>query len=192
MGLIEAKAEGNEIAMPEDQERPAPVLDLMAALEASLARAQQDHPSSQNGAHGASRKTGHTGGHVSGPRREQPGVGAGDGRAGAGAGPRAGPRAGLSAGGRRAPPRWRSGRKLNLSNLDKVLWPATGTTKGDMVSYYAQHRARARAAPGRPGGDAEALPRWGGKGFVLREELPVAQAALGRDGEDGRRQLLPG
>ena len=41
-------------------------------------------------------------------------------------------------GGRRAPPRWRSGRKLSLSNLDKVLWPATGTTKGDMVNYYAQ------------------------------------------------------
>ena len=30
------------------------------------------------------------------------------------------------------------GRRLNLSNLDKVLWPRTGTTKGDMVSYYAQ------------------------------------------------------
>ncbi len=30
------------------------------------------------------------------------------------------------------------GRKLNLSNLDKVLWPVTGTTKGEMVSYYAQ------------------------------------------------------
>jgi bifunctional non-homologous end joining protein LigD len=30
------------------------------------------------------------------------------------------------------------GRALNLSNLDKVLWPATGTTKGDMVNYYAQ------------------------------------------------------
>ncbi len=58
MGLIEAKAEGNEIAMPEEQERPAPVLDLMAALEASLARAQQDHPSSQNGAHGASSQNG--------------------------------------------------------------------------------------------------------------------------------------
>ena len=29
------------------------------------------------------------------------------------------------------------GRSLSLSNLDKVLWPATGTTKGDMVRYYA-------------------------------------------------------
>ncbi len=39
MGLIEAKAEGNEIAAPEAVERPSPVVDLMAALEASLARA---------------------------------------------------------------------------------------------------------------------------------------------------------
>jgi len=37
--MIEAKAEGNEIAVPEAPERPALVVDLMAALEASLARA---------------------------------------------------------------------------------------------------------------------------------------------------------
>ena len=37
--MIEAKAEGNEIAVPEAPERPAPVVDLMAALEASLAKA---------------------------------------------------------------------------------------------------------------------------------------------------------
>ena len=30
------------------------------------------------------------------------------------------------------------GRDLALSNLDKVLWPATGTTKGEMVGYYAR------------------------------------------------------
>lgn len=28
------------------------------------------------------------------------------------------------------------GRTLSLSNLGKVLWPATGFTKGDMVDYY--------------------------------------------------------
>ena len=39
LSLIEAKAAGNEIAVPEEPERPAPVVDLMAALEASLARA---------------------------------------------------------------------------------------------------------------------------------------------------------
>lgn len=30
------------------------------------------------------------------------------------------------------------GRQFGVSNLDKVLWPATGTTKGDMVGYYAE------------------------------------------------------
>jgi bifunctional non-homologous end joining protein LigD len=29
------------------------------------------------------------------------------------------------------------GRKLKLSNYDKVLWPKTGFTKGDMIEYYA-------------------------------------------------------
>lgn len=41
LALIEAKAEGNEIATPEAPEKPAPVVDLMAALEASLARARE-------------------------------------------------------------------------------------------------------------------------------------------------------
>ena len=30
------------------------------------------------------------------------------------------------------------GRSLPVSNLDKVLWPATGTTKGDMIDYYSR------------------------------------------------------
>jgi bifunctional non-homologous end joining protein LigD len=30
------------------------------------------------------------------------------------------------------------GRTLKISNLDKVLYPATGTTKGEVLSYYAQ------------------------------------------------------
>jgi bifunctional non-homologous end joining protein LigD len=30
------------------------------------------------------------------------------------------------------------GRQLRLSNLDKVLYPATGTTKGEVLHYYAQ------------------------------------------------------
>lgn len=29
-------------------------------------------------------------------------------------------------------------RKLKLSNLDKVLWPATGFTKGQLIDYYAR------------------------------------------------------
>jgi bifunctional non-homologous end joining protein LigD len=30
------------------------------------------------------------------------------------------------------------GRTLSLSNLDKVLWPKTGTTKGEAIDYYAR------------------------------------------------------
>ncbi|HHY18007.1 MAG TPA: hypothetical protein GX524_08005, partial [Firmicutes bacterium] len=29
------------------------------------------------------------------------------------------------------------GRRVNLSNLDKVLWPNEGFTKGDLIEYYA-------------------------------------------------------
>ncbi|MFJ7057222.1 non-homologous end-joining DNA ligase [Streptomyces griseobrunneus] len=35
------------------------------------------------------------------------------------------------------------GRRLSLSNLDKVLYPATGTTKGEVLHYYAATVARA-------------------------------------------------
>jgi bifunctional non-homologous end joining protein LigD len=31
-----------------------------------------------------------------------------------------------------------AGRTLKISNLDKVLYPATGTTKGEVLHYYAQ------------------------------------------------------
>ncbi|HEV2360836.1 MAG TPA: hypothetical protein VGS21_03955, partial [Acidimicrobiales bacterium] len=30
------------------------------------------------------------------------------------------------------------GRTLSVSNLDKVLYPATGFTKGEMISYYVR------------------------------------------------------
>ena len=30
------------------------------------------------------------------------------------------------------------GHRLKISNLDKVLYPATGTTKGEVLHYYAQ------------------------------------------------------
>jgi DNA end-binding protein Ku len=39
LAMIEAKAEGQEVVVPEERERPAPVVDLVAALEASLERA---------------------------------------------------------------------------------------------------------------------------------------------------------
>ena len=47
------------------------------------------------------------------------------------------------------------GRHLRLSNLDKVLWPATGFTKGQMIDYYA------RVAPAM-------LPHLAGRPVTLR------------------------
>jgi bifunctional non-homologous end joining protein LigD len=32
-----------------------------------------------------------------------------------------------------------AGRTLRVSNLDKVLYPATGTTKGEVIAYYVGH-----------------------------------------------------
>lgn len=32
-----------------------------------------------------------------------------------------------------------AGRTLRVSNLDKVLYPATGTTKGEVLTYYVSH-----------------------------------------------------
>ncbi len=40
--FLEAKAAGQEIATPEEAPAPAPVIDLMAALKASLAAASPD------------------------------------------------------------------------------------------------------------------------------------------------------
>ena len=34
------------------------------------------------------------------------------------------------------------GRTLTISNLDKVLYPRTGTTKGEVLNYYARSRRR--------------------------------------------------
>ncbi len=31
-----------------------------------------------------------------------------------------------------------AGRELELSNLDKVLYPATGFTKGEVIDYYVR------------------------------------------------------
>lgn len=35
-----------------------------------------------------------------------------------------------------------AGRTLRVSNLDKVLYPATGTTKGEVLTYYVTHADR--------------------------------------------------
>ena len=81
------------------------------------------------------------------------------------------------------------GRELSLSNLDKVLYPAAGTTKGEVIEYYA------RIAP-------VMLPHLAGRGLtfkrfpngverdgLLREALRQAPPGLGADrGRAGRPQ----
>jgi bifunctional non-homologous end joining protein LigD len=44
-----------------------------------------------------------------------------------------------------------SGKKVNLSNLDKVFWPDEGYTKGDLVDYYDKiYRVMAKYLKDRP------------------------------------------
>ena len=71
------------------------------------------------------------------------------------------------------------GRRLSLSNLDKVLYPETGFTKGEVVDYYA------RIAPvllphiaDRPM-SFQRFPDGVDKQGVLREERPAGHAGLG-------------
>ena len=92
--------------------------------------------------------------------------------------PRAG-RQGVSA----APSRSRSrAAACKLSNLDKVLYPAVGFTKGQVIDYYTRDRAGAAAAPARPAADAQALSGRRRGQVLLREAVPVAPARLGADG----------
>ena len=89
------------------------------------------------------------------------------------------------------------GRALRLSNLDKVMYPKAGFTKGDLIDYYV------RIAPvllphlhDRP----LTLKRYpdGVEGqALLREAVPVAPAGLGPDGgglepaQQEEHRLLP-
>lgn len=86
------------------------------------------------------------------------------------------------------------GRTLELSNLDKVLYPATGFTKGEVIDYYARVapvllpylRDRALTRLRFPNGVSEAsffeknapagTPRW-----VRTETLPVPGSSTGRE-----------
>lgn len=87
-----------------------------------------------------------------------------------------------------------AGRTLELSNLDKVLYPATGFTKGEVIDYYTRvapvllpHLAgraltRIRFPNGVDGSSffeknaPAATPRW-----VHTETLPVPGSAKGRE-----------
>jgi len=57
-GLIEAKGRGEEIEVPEEPETPAKVLDLLAALEASVADARSARHTSRSAGKGRSKASG--------------------------------------------------------------------------------------------------------------------------------------
>ena len=81
------------------------------------------------------------------------------------------------------------GRTLKLSNLDKVLYPQTGTTKGEVLNYYAQvapvllpHVAdRAVTRIRWPNGTAQAV--------VLREERTRRRSVVAADREGADHRL---
>lgn len=92
------------------------------------------------------------------------------------------------------------GRRLSLSNLDKVLYPATGTTKGEVLHYYAATAADAVLAhlrdrpvsflryPDGPDGQLfftknppPGTPAWVATTAVPRSEDPVARQVVVQD-----------
>ncbi|WP_460523212.1 ATP-dependent DNA ligase [Humibacter antri] len=68
------------------------------------------------------------------------------------------------------------GRRLKLTNLDKVLYPETGTTKGEVIAYYAQIAPHLiEHAQGRPA----TRKRWpNGVGTAGHPEAPFFQKNL--------------
>ena len=80
-----------------------------------------------------------------------------------------------------------AGRKLKLTSLDKLLFPSTETTKGEVLNYYAQvadvllpHLAD-RAADPRPLAARHRRPE------LLREEPALRGAALAAPRHHRRR-----
>ena len=80
------------------------------------------------------------------------------------------------------------GRTLKLSNLDKVLYPRTGTTKGEVLNYYAQVSTAMLPLLAGPLRDPGALAQRRGEAELLREEHPRRHAVVGahRRGADHR------
>ena len=161
--MIERKARGPGDRRPgAAEEEPEEVPDLMAALEASIARRQAPgrQPKAEDAkaareveVNGASKKS-------SKPK------------------PKAKSR-GQEVGGRPAVEVEVEGRRLRLSNLDKVLYPEVGFTKGQVIDYYTRAAPVAAAPPARAGAHAQALPQRGRRRPLLREAEALARARVG-------------
>ena len=81
-----------------------------------------------------------------------------------------------------------SGRTLKISNLDKVLYPRTGTTKGEVLNYYARVAPVLLPHLARPGGDPDPLAaRHRRTCSSSRRTLPAGAPSLGAHGRRCRR-----
>ena len=75
------------------------------------------------------------------------------------------------------------GRALELSNLDKVLYPAAGFTKGEVIDYYTRIAPVLLPHLRGPAADPDPLPQRGRRQVVLREEHAGRDPGLGARGE---------
>ncbi len=73
------------------------------------------------------------------------------------------------------------GRTLRLTNLDKVLYPRTGTTKGEILNYYARIAPVLLPHLAGPGGDPDPVAARRAGGQLLREERPGRDTVVGAD-----------
>ena len=129
MALIRMKADGEEFEMPEVATEKPKVIDIMAALEASVKAAKdaRSPPSVRAGCGQEAEQSGDEGGRQS--RRAEEGRGE---------------EVRLSGVVRERSSTWHApvvveidGRTVSLSNLDKVLYPS-GFTKAEVVDYHAR------------------------------------------------------
>ena len=81
------------------------------------------------------------------------------------------------------------GRELELSNLDKVIYPAVGFTKGEVIDYYVRVAPILLPHLRRPAADPHPLPERRGRGELLREERARRHAVLGAHTAAARARL---
>ena len=83
------------------------------------------------------------------------------------------------------------GRRLQVSNLDKVMYPATETTKGEVLHYYATIATVLLPHLAGPAGDPDPLAARHHRPVLLREEPALRRPGLAAVG-DGALQRVTG
>ena len=71
------------------------------------------------------------------------------------------------------------GQRLQVSNLDKVMYPATETTKGEVLHYYATVAPVLLPHLAGPPGDPDPVAARHRRAVLLREEPALGSAVAG-------------